>query len=70
MTSQADQTVNGFIRQMVSVDDSQFGFVPGRYTTDAVARVIPSSRQDALYGLCGPKESIRQCPFGRLNGGP
>ena len=52
LTSQADQTVNGLVRQMVSVDDSQFGIVPGRYTTDAAARVIPSSGQDALYGLC------------------
>ena len=27
---------NGFIRQVVSIDDSQFGFVPGRGTTDAI----------------------------------
>ena len=26
---------NGLIRQLVSIDDSQFGFVPGRGTTDA-----------------------------------
>ena len=28
--------MDGLIRQLVSIDDSQFGFVPGRGTTDAV----------------------------------
>ena len=28
--------VDGLIRQVVSIDDSQFGFVPGRGTTDAI----------------------------------
>ena len=28
--------VNGLKRQMVSIEDSQFGFVPGRGTTDAI----------------------------------
>ena len=28
--------MDGFIRQLVSIDDSQFGFVPGRGTTDAI----------------------------------
>ena len=28
--------VDGLIRQLVSIDDSQFGFVPGRGTTDAI----------------------------------
>ena len=28
--------VDGLIRQLVSIDDSQFGFVPGRCTTDAI----------------------------------
>ena len=28
--------VDGLIRQVVSIDDSQFGFVPGRSTTDAI----------------------------------
>ena len=27
---------DGLIRQVVSIDDSQFGFVPGRGTTDAI----------------------------------
>ena len=28
--------VDGLIRQVVSIDDSQFGFVSGRGTTDAI----------------------------------
>ena len=31
-----DRIVDSLIRQLVSIDDSQFGFVPGRGTTDAV----------------------------------
>ena len=31
-----ERIVDGPIRQMVSIDDSQFGFVPGRGTTDAI----------------------------------
>ena len=31
-----DRIVDGLIRQVVSVDDSQFDFVPGRGTTDAI----------------------------------
>ena len=31
-----ERMVDGLIRQLVSIDDSQFGFVPGRGTTDAI----------------------------------
>ena len=31
-----ERIVNGLIRQVVSIDDSQFGFVPDRGTTDAI----------------------------------
>ena len=31
-----ERYVDGLIRQLVSVDDSQFGFIPGRGTTDAI----------------------------------
>ena len=31
-----ERTVDGLIRQVVSIDDSQFGFVPGRDTTNAI----------------------------------
>ena len=28
--------MDGLIRQLVSIDDSQFGFIPGRGTTDTI----------------------------------
>ena len=31
-----ERIVDGLIRQVVYIDDSQFGFVPGRGTTDAI----------------------------------
>ena len=31
-----ERIVDGLIRHLVSIDDSQFGFVPGRGTTDAI----------------------------------
>ena len=31
-----ERIVDGLIRQVVSIDDSQFCFVPGRGTTDAI----------------------------------
>ena len=31
-----ERIVDGLIRQLVSIDDSQFGFIPGRGTTDAI----------------------------------
>ena len=31
-----ERIVDGLIRQVVSIDDSQFGFVTGRGTTDAI----------------------------------
>ena len=31
-----ERIVHGLIRQVVSIDDSQFGFVPGGGTTDAI----------------------------------
>ena len=31
-----ERIVDGLIRQVVSIDDSQFGFVPGRGTPDAI----------------------------------
>ena len=54
-----DRIVDGLIRQVVSIDDSQFGFVPGRalYRCNlcgpTAAGEIPSSEQEALYGLLG-----------------
>ena len=31
-----ERIVDSLIRQLVSIDDSQYGFVPGRRTTDAI----------------------------------
>ena len=31
-----ERTVYGLIRQLVSIDDSKFGFVPGKGTADAI----------------------------------
>ena len=31
-----ERIVDGLTRQLVSIDDSQFGIVPGRDTTDAI----------------------------------
>ena len=40
-----EKIVDGLIRQVVSINDSQFGFVPGRGTTDAifVIRQLPTT---------------------------
>ena len=35
-----ERIVDGLIRQVVSIDDSQFDFVPGRGTTDAIFVVL------------------------------
>ena len=35
-----ERIVDGLIRRLVSIDDSQFGFVPGRGTTDAIFVVM------------------------------
>ena len=55
--------VDSLIRQLVSTDYSQFGFIPGRGTTEcnccqAAAREVPSCQQEALHGFCRPGEGI------------
>ena len=42
-----ERIVGGLIRQVVSIDDSQFGFVPGRGTTDAIF-VVPQLQEKYL----------------------
>ena len=51
-----ERIVDGLIRQVVSIDDSQFDFVPGRGTTDA--RKVSSCQQETLHGFCRPGEGI------------
>ena len=55
--------MDGLIRQLVSIDDSQFGFVPGRGTTDAifVVRQLQEKYLAAnkrLHGFRRPGEGI------------
>ena len=40
-----ERIVDGLIRQVVSIDDSQFGFVPGRGTTDAIFVVLAVNKR-------------------------
>ena len=44
-----ERIVDGLIRQVVSTDDSQFGFVPGRGTTDAVFVVRQLQERDFTW---------------------
>ena len=58
-----ERIVDGLIRQLVSVNDSQFGFVPGRGTTDAifVVRQLQEKYLAAnkrLHGFHRPGEGI------------
>ena len=41
-----ERIVNSLIRQVVSIDDSRFGFVPGRGTTDAIFVVRQLQEKD------------------------
>ena len=59
-----ERIVNCLIRQVVSIDNSQFGFVPGRGTTDAIFVVRQLQEKNLavnkrLYmAFRGPIESI------------
>ena len=61
MTEQAikvtERIAHSLIRQVVTTDESQFGFVPGRGTKDAGK--ISHTKQIDLYGFCGPREGVR-----------
>ena len=50
-----ERIVDGLIRQVVSFDDSRFGFVPGRGTTDAI--FVVQSLQEK-YLAVNKRESI------------
>ena len=58
-----ERIVNGLIRQVVSIDVPVWLCPKKRHYRCnlcglAAAGEIPSSEQEALYGLCGPRESI------------
>ena len=58
-----ERIVDGLIRQLVSIDDSQFGFIPGRGITDAifVVRQLQEKYLAAnkrLHGFCRPGEGV------------
>jgi hypothetical protein len=58
-----ERIVDRLIRQVVSIDESQFGFVPGRGTTDAifVVRQLQEKYLAAnkrLHGFCGLGEGL------------
>ena len=59
-----ERIVDGLIRQVVSIDDSQFGFVQGRGTTDAIfvirqlqEKYVAANKRlhgYTLHGFCRP----------------
>ena len=58
-----ERIVDGLIRQLVSIHDSQFGFVQGKRTTDAifVVRQLQEKYLAAnkrLHGFRRPKEGV------------
>ena len=51
--------VDGLLIQMVSINESQFGFIPGRGTTDAInSREVSSCQQETLHGFHRPEEGV------------
>ena len=71
-----ERIVNGVVRQLMSIDDSQFGFVPGRGTTDAIFVVRQlqekylhcNCQQETLHGFRRPGEGIWSSASGHLVG--
>ena len=58
-----ERIVDSLIRQLVSINDSQCGFVPGRGTTDAVFVVRQLQEKylaanKRLHGFCRPGEGV------------
>ena len=65
-----ERIVDGLIRHLVSIDDSQFGFIPGRGTTDAI--FVVSQQQEKylaankrLHGFRRPGEGVVRSSGGR-----
>ena len=69
-----ERIVDCLMRQLVSIDDSQFGFVPGRGTTDAIFAVRQLQEKylaanKRLHGFCGPGEGIWPSAIWMSSGG-
>ena len=62
-----ERVLNSFIREIVDHDSMQFGFVPGRGTTDSIfiihqiAGEVHCCQQATLLRLCLSGEDFRQC---------
>ena len=70
-----ERIVDGLIRQVVSIDDSQFGFVPGRGTTDAIfvvrqlqEKYLAANRRLYMAFVDPLRKHLTECP-GRSFGG-
>ena len=65
-----ERIVDGLIRQLVSIDDSQFGFIPGTGTTDAIFVVSQQQQKylaanKRLHGFRRPGEGVVRSSGGR-----
>ena len=63
-----ERIVDGLIRQLVSINDSQFGFISGRGTTNAifVVRQLQEKYLAAnkrLHGFCRPEKAFDRVPW-------
>ena len=63
--------MDGLIRQLVSIDDSQFGFVPGRVTTGTifVVRQLQEKYLAANKRLYMAFVDLKKAFVGRSSGG-
>ena len=61
-----ERIVVGLSRQLVSIDDSQFGFVPGRGTTDAIFGVRQLQEK---YLAANKRLNMAFVDLGRSSGG-
>ena len=67
-----ERVIERKMRNLVSLDDMQFGFRPGRGTTDAIFIVrqiqekFLAQKKRPMDSICGPGESVRQSSSRRV----